>query len=102
MKITGKQPHGVSDLTAGKAKDAGKKVSRPQSRPTQAANDAPNRASPSTMDKIKEAIRNEPDVRTQRVAELKARISSGEFKVDSDKLAANMLTAALEEDLERP
>lgn len=102
MKVTGKQPHGVSDLTAGKARDAGKKASRVQNEAAQEVENAPNRPSLSTMDKIKESIRNEPDVRTKRVAELKAKIKSGEFKVDSEKLAANMLTASLEEDLERP
>ena len=102
MKVTGKQTHGISDLTAGKAKDAGKKISRSQEGAAQDVENATNRTSLSTMDKIKESIRNEPDVRTQRVAELKAKINSGEFKIDSDKLAANMLAASLEEDLERP
>ena len=102
MKITGKQPHGISDLSAGKAKDAAKKVERQQSQSAKETDRASNRASLSTMDKIKESIRNEPDVRAERVAELKAKIESGEFKVDSEKLAAKMLVASLEEDLERP
>lgn len=102
MKVTGKQPQGISDLTAGKAKDAARKVERQQARPTKEAEDAPNRTSLSTMDKIKESIRNEPDARAERVAELRAKIESGEFKVDSEKLAARILVASLEEDLERP
>ena len=102
MKVTGKQPHGVSDLTAGKARDAGKNASRVRNGPPQELDNAPNRTSLSTMDKIKESLRNQPDVRAQRVADLKAKIDSGEFKVDSEKLAGNMLTASLEEDLERP
>jgi flagellar biosynthesis anti-sigma factor FlgM len=102
MKITGQQPHGISELNVGKGKDAGNKISRAQPRQAQEAANATNRTSLSTMDKIRETIRKEPDVRAERVAELKAKISSGKFKVDSDKLAANMLTAALEEDLERP
>lgn len=102
MKVTGKQPHGVSDLTTGKARDVGKNASRVRNRAAQELDNAPNRTSLSTMDKIKESLRNEPDVRAQRVADLKAKIDSGEFTVDSEKLAANMLTASLEEDLERP
>lgn len=102
MKVTGKQPHGVSDLTAGKARDAGKNASRVRNRAAQELDNAPNRTSLSTMDKIRASLRNEPDVRAQRVADLKAKIDSGEFTVDSEKLAANMLTASLEEDLERP
>lgn len=102
MKVTGKQPHGISDLTAGKAKDAGKKIERQQNQAAQVTGSVSNHTSLSTMDKIKESIRNEPDVRAERVAELKAKIDSGEFKVDSEKLAANMLVASLEEDLERP
>ena len=102
MKVTGKQPHGISDLTAGKTRDASRKASGSQARSSQEAENAPNRTSLSTMDKIKQSIRNEPDVRAERVAELKAKIKSGEFKVDSEKLAASMLAASLEEDLERP
>lgn len=41
------------------------------------------------------AIKGAPDVRMERVAELKAAISSGTYKVDATKLAAKMLKAHL-------
>ncbi|HIO60541.1 MAG TPA: flagellar biosynthesis anti-sigma factor FlgM [Deltaproteobacteria bacterium] len=41
----------------------------------------------------------EPEVRADRVAELKAKIKSGEYQVDSQSLAKTMLEDALQEDL---
>ncbi len=51
------------------------------------------------MNKIKSQINSEPEVRTDRVAELKDRIKSGEYKVDSEKLAKKMLEDAFQEDI---
>ena len=50
------------------------------------------------MNKIKNRISTEPEVRADRVAELKAKIKDGEFKVDSQRLAKAMLGDALIED----
>ena len=50
------------------------------------------------MNKIKNRISTEPEVRADRVAELKAKIKSGEFQVDSQRLAKAMLEDALNED----
>ena len=51
------------------------------------------------MNKIKSLINSEPEVRTDRVAELKDRIKSGEYKIDSDKLAKKMIEDAFQEDV---
>jgi len=51
------------------------------------------------MNKIKSRINAEPEVRADRVAELKAKIKSGEYKVDSERLAKTMLEDALQEDI---
>ena len=51
------------------------------------------------MNKIKRRINAEPEVRADRVAELKDKIKSGEYKVDSEKLAKKMLEDAFQEDI---
>jgi flagellar biosynthesis anti-sigma factor FlgM len=50
------------------------------------------------MNKIKSRISTEPEVRADRVAELKAKIKNGEFQVDSQSLAKAMLEDAFHED----
>ena len=72
---------------------AGKDVRQPLPLPTSAN---------LTTTKVREAIQNEPDVRTERVAELRDRIKSGSFEVDADKVAGKILNTHLREDLERP
>jgi negative regulator of flagellin synthesis FlgM len=101
MKVTSQQAHGISDLTAQKAKDKGGKVARPEAEPAQDPQGIANSAS-QTLKKIRDTIRSEPDVRAERVAELKAKVKSGAYKADSDKVAGKMLNASLSEDLERP
>lgn len=49
------------------------------------------------MDKMKARMDLEPDVRADRVAELKAQIKNGEYKVDTDRLAGNILLGGLKE-----
>ena len=51
------------------------------------------------MNKLKSQINAEPEVRADKVAELKAKIKSGEYQVDSQRLAKAMLEDALQEDL---
>ena len=50
-------------------------------------------------DKIKLSIASEPEVRSDRVAELKEQIKSGDYKVDAKKMAKNLLVESLKEDL---
>ncbi len=102
MKVTGKQPPNISELSTGKAKGKGGNAAPTRSGQPQEAENAANRISLNTMNKIRETIRSEPDVRTERVAEVKAKLKRGELKADPDKLAGKMLTASLKEDLERP
>ncbi len=101
MKVTGKHQPNISELTLGKAREKGQKVAPSRSGSTKQAEQVANRAS-LTMNKIKETIRNEPDVRTERVAELKDRLKSGKYKVDPDQVANKLVTASLREDLEKP
>jgi negative regulator of flagellin synthesis FlgM len=46
-----------------------------------------------------DAARAAPDVRTDRVAALKAQLADGSYKVDAKKLADKMIGASLEDDL---
>ena len=47
--------------------------------------------------KMKLRLEAEPEVRADKVAELKAKIKSGEYEVDSQKLARNLLLEGLQE-----
>ena len=51
------------------------------------------------MNKIKSQINAEPEVRADKVAEFKARIKNGEYKVDSESLSKKMLEDAFQEDI---
>ena len=50
-------------------------------------------------DKIKLSIASEPEVRADRVAELKEQIRRGEYEVNPQKLAGKMLVEYLKEDV---
>lgn len=52
-----------------------------------------------SVSKIREKIEAEPDIDLERVKELKARIKNGEYEVDTQKLANNILKDSLLEDL---
>ncbi len=101
MKITGQDPGKIAELALAKGK--GKENAQPAAKDQ--ASSEPERANTKaslTMDRVKEAIRQEPDVRAERVAELRAKVNSGEYQVDSGKLAEKILIDSLREDLEKP
>jgi negative regulator of flagellin synthesis FlgM len=102
MKITGQDPAKTAELTLGKAKAK-------ETPPAPAgAKREPKRAaqlpatSSLTTTRAREAIRKEPDVRAEKVAEVKERIRSGKYRVDADKLAEKMINQSLREDIEKP
>jgi len=96
MKITGQQPPEFHGVKGGTAKENQKTTGR--SGDTQNTAEAPDKNSTFVMNKIKNQISAEPEVRADRVAELKAKIKSGEFQVDTQRLAKAMLEEALHED----
>ena len=57
--------------------------------------------SPAAQDfqKVRELLQELPDVRRDRVRELKAEIQSGEYDVDGEKIAERMLAEGLFQDL---
>ncbi len=94
MKITGQQTSALQDLKGGQRKD-GTELAR-QGRGDQSQNDVV-KAGSFAMDKMKVRIEAEPEVRADKVAELKERIRNGEYQVDSKKLALNLLKEGLQE-----
>ena len=94
MKVTGQQPAVLQDIKGGQRKEADQAHLK----------DGPPSADDSVkttsfaMDKLKLRISAEPEVRSDKVAELKAQIKSGEYQVDPQKLAGNMLLDSLRED----
>jgi flagellar biosynthesis anti-sigma factor FlgM len=101
MKVTGQQPPRASELTSGKAREAEQKAERTRQGKEEAPAPVQNRTS-LTMNKIKDAIRHTPDVRADRVAEVKERIERGTHRVDAERLAENLLRESLREDVEKP
>ena len=96
MKITGQQPPEFHGVKGGNAKESQKNTGLPE---VSSGNvEQSDKNSTFVMNKIKNRISTEPEVRTERVNELKAQIKNGEFKVDSDSLAKAMLNEALNDD----
>ena len=97
MKITGQQPPEFQGVKGGTSRDSQKVADRSGS--LTGSGEPPVKTSTFVMNKIKSLINAEPEVRADRVAELKAKIKSGEYKVDSERLAKTMLEDALQEDI---
>ncbi len=97
MKITGQQPPEFHGVKGGTGKDNQKNADR--SGTVSGSGEPPVKTSTFVMNKIKSLINAEPEVRVDRVAEIKDRIKSGEYTVDSERLAKKMLEDALQEDL---
>ena len=97
MKIKGQQPPEFHGIKGGTGRDSQKVADR--SGMLQGSSEPPVKTSTFVMDKIKSLIKAEPEVRSDKVAELKASIKSGEYKVDSDRLAKKMLEDAFQEDI---
>ncbi|MBF0240665.1 MAG: flagellar biosynthesis anti-sigma factor FlgM, partial [SAR324 cluster bacterium] len=53
--------------------------------------------SPTAFNKIKELLVNEPEVRADKVAELKAKIKNGEYQINHERLAGKMIQESLNE-----
>ena len=97
MKITGQQPPEFHGVKGGAGKDSQKAADRLGTLPS--SSEPHVKTSTFVMNKIKSLINSEPEVRSDKVAELKDRIKSGEYKVDSERLAKKMLEDAFQEDI---
>lgn len=89
MEIQGQQisrvnsPQGIEQ--AGAAKVEAKADQPSQQTPAVEVSDRARQ-----MSEISELVQNSDDVRSDLVADLKAKIDAGEYKVDFDQLATNM------------
>ena len=100
MKITGQNPPRTGELANTKTRETEGKLGSSTGRKQDVTAGGQTRAS-LTMTKVKDAIRKEPDVRADKVAQLREQIRSGGYTVDTDELAANMINSSLREDLDR-
>lgn len=102
MKVTGNDPSKVNDLSLSQAKSR-EKSGQAQAGNTQGAGStsAEMPAQGLTTQRMRDAVKSEPDVRSAKVAELKAKIKGGEYQVDDARLAQNLLSSALKEDIKR-
>ena len=101
MKVTGQNTPRTGETTQGKTREADGRRNAVPGRSTQNPVRVPDRPSLTTT-KVRDAIRNEPDVRTDKVADVKRRIQEGSYAVDPERLAKNMINTSLREDLEKP
>ena len=100
MKISGQQAPSQKELSAGQSKQAkGLEGDQAQGKKLDPTAGGSVKTSSFAMDKIKNGIAAEPEVRADRVAELKAQIKDGTYAVDADKLAGKMLKDSALEDL---
>lgn len=100
MKVTGQNLLNPKEIASGNSREADQgarksKATGAESTPTQGSRTS------LIFNRLKEAIRGTPDVRSDRVESIKQQIENGTYKVDSEKLAAKMLTESLQEDIER-
>ena len=96
MKIIGQQPPEFHGVKGGAGKDNQRAADRSG---TPGSSEPPVKTSTFVMNKIKSRINAEPEVRAERVAELKAKLKSGEYKVDSESLAKKMIEDDFQEDI---
>jgi flagellar biosynthesis anti-sigma factor FlgM len=101
MKVTGQNTTRAGEISQGKTRESDGRKSQVAGRSTENPVRVPDRPALTTT-KVKDAIRNEPDVRANRVAEVKRRILEGSYQVDAERLARNMINTSLREDLEKP
>lgn len=52
-----------------------------------------------TMTKMQEKIKAQPDIDMDKVNAIKAQLKSGEYKIDTEKLATNLIKNSLIEDI---
>jgi len=102
MKITGQKPPGLHELATGKAQEKGNRTHVGRTPAESHDSMAVTNHASQTASKIKQTLRAEPDIRPDRVEEVKEKIRTGKYRVEPERLAESMLTAALKEDLEKP
>ncbi len=49
------------------------------------------------VQKVQEVLKNTPDVRAEKVQELKAKVESGQYKVDAREIAGKMISSFIQD-----
>lgn len=98
MKVNGQQPSLSQEVKANSTRAKGDGT--PEGGTLQGANSAeqPSVKTTLVLDKLKDRIHSEPEVRSERVAALKSQISQGSYKVDTQRLAGNLIKDALHQE----
>ena len=94
MKINYQPPTTTTSKTDGEST----RVSKGGTHDQQASGLRSVETSDFTMNKIQKRIQLEPDIRADKVAEMKAKIESGEYQVNSGELASKMILDSLREE----
>lgn len=103
MKITNDSAAGTQKAVTNGVKRTGDKVSLSNAKgvatPTEAEDNVKVSLSDRAQDivKAREIALNTPDVRAERVADLKEMVKAGKYKVDAGKVADRMVDASLME-----
>lgn len=100
MKVTTQKPLDTQEIGSGKSRQASQRARHGGEPPAKETSPLGSRTS-LTASRVKEAIRNTPDVRADRVEAVKNKIQSGAYRVDADRLATNLIAESLREDIER-
>ena len=95
MKITGQQPPITKETQAGQVQSKETLVSSKKLDSVDAQKSV--KTSSFATEKLKNRVNQEPEVRAEKVAELKAKIAKGEYKVDAHKLAEKMISESLKD-----
>ena len=99
MKVTGQSPNIAKELNTAQTKN--KETASDSPKADERLKNESVKTSAFTLNKIKEKIAGEPEVRQERVDALKAQIQKGEYEVDFQGLASKMLKESLQEDVEK-
>lgn len=100
MKITGQKPLDPKEIGSGKPREIEQRAKH-QGKASAEQKLPPDSRTSLTSSRVKEAIRNTPDIRTDRVEAVKSKIQSGAYKVNVERLASNMLTESLRDDIDK-
>ncbi|MDH4120845.1 MAG: flagellar biosynthesis anti-sigma factor FlgM [Deltaproteobacteria bacterium] len=100
MKVQGNDPAKVTDLSVNHAKGRDQVPAKGTAIGQYREDGVLVNRQSLTIHKVREAIKAEPEVRADKVAQLKDQVRKGNYQVDSAKLAERMLTASLREDIE--
>lgn len=96
MKIEGQVPK-IPGQEKGIQKGKEKEIARPEDQ--KSASIKKPAADQFAVKKLKAKIDAEPEVNLKKVKELREKIKSGEYKVDNEKLAEDLLRNSLLEDI---